>query len=953
MRTLSRERLLYAGLTFLIVFGSYAWTLAPGLTFWDAGEFIATSHILGIPHPPGTPLFILLGHVFGLIPLGLALAIKTNLMSALASSIGGFFYFLVIASVLGRIDRRMEWGLPPVVVNVAATAAVLLSAWGLTVWYNSTETEVYTIALMTIALVTFLVFYWADHLTEGKDWNLLLLIIFLMGLSVGNHLMALLVMPAVVVYVVLTVWPLYRDYMLSLLVGALGLYLVVMKGVSIDGVLIGESPINSGMMLLGLLVLAGGIWWMSRTGALPFFFGAVLCFTVGASVILFLKIRAGLDPSINEANPQTWKELLAVLARKQYDVRPIFPRAAGFLRYQIPLYFDYLFGTVGPFRSRVSSQFGMPGLSILVFLLAIAGSVFHFRADRKTWVYFLLVYLTTSLGLLLYLNFPLGNTQAPEVTGLIREVRERDYFFVVSFVFLAMWAGIGVFSLAGEAWRRAGRPALRGPALAGAMAVLLVLPATVFALNYHESDRSGNYIPRDFAYNLLQSVEPWGILFTNGDNDTFPLWYLQEVEGVRRDVAVVVLALMNTTWYVEQLDRKVFTASDPPQQVTGLPLVEHGVAAGPRPQETILDYSGTTDDPLSRIGYMIDEAVTIDVAGIDLSIPANSVLRRQDVGVLQVVRKNLGVRPIYFSVTVPEDGKVGLGGHLVREGIADRLHAEPAEQLARAGGQIVPMQPPESSWISVPRTELLLEKVYRYGGILDESVDKDPTARALIGNYAATYLQLAAAQARLGDTEEAIASLTRGHAILGRDPLDESVLTSLINVFAVGGSYEQLDSLLQDAEARHGVRLDDRYYKTAAYNAAVAGHFEMADRILEKYFRATPRGVEPELWIEIGEMALATGDTTQAMELLTRAIRVDPDNRRAFLRYINLAVAIGNEVLTETFLYQWVRTHPGDTLTARLYEGFMDTGVFPAELRWDSLVGPPPAAPDSVATEPM
>ena len=128
-----------------------------------------------------------------------------------------------------------------------------------------------------IALVTFLVFYWADHLTEGKDWNLILLIVFLMGLSIGNHLMALLVMPAVVVYVTWVAWPLYRGYVLSLLVGALGLYLVVMKGISVDGLIAGGQIVNPGPMLIGILVLAAGVWWMQREGALVFFLAALLC----------------------------------------------------------------------------------------------------------------------------------------------------------------------------------------------------------------------------------------------------------------------------------------------------------------------------------------------------------------------------------------------------------------------------------------------------------------------------------------------------------------------------------------------------------------------------------------------------------------------------------------------------------------------------------------------------
>jgi tetratricopeptide (TPR) repeat protein len=960
MRTLSRDRLLYAGVTFLVVFASYVLTLAPTLTFWDAGEFIATAYILGIPHPPGAPLFVVLGHVFGMLPLPIGFAAKMNLMSALASSLAAFFYFLVVSQIVDRIDRRMSWQLPVTLRHVGALAAVCLSAWGLTVWQNSTEAEVYTIALMTIALTTFLVFWWADHLSEGKDWNLLLLVVFLMGLSVGNHLMGLLVMPAVVVFALVVVWSTYREYVLSMLVGALGLYLVVMKGISIDGLLQGGSMVNAGVMLVGLAVLGAGLWWMARTGALPFFGAAILCFVAGASIILYLKIRAAQNPAINEANPETWRELLAVLARKQYDIRPILPRAVDFFRFQIPLYLDYLFGRFGPFESLVSSQFGLPGMTLLVTALGIAGSVYHFLADRKTWVYFLIVFLTTSLGLVFYLNFPLGQTQAPElvaerlvnpnVATLGREVRERDYFFVVSFVFLGLWGGIGAFAVVAEAVRR-WRESLRGVVTAAAVAALLLPPTVVFALNYHEADRSGNYVAEDFAYNLLQSVEPWGILFTNGDNDTFPLWYLQEVEGVRRDVSIVNLALLNTLWYVEQLDEKVFSATGPPPTVAEIPLARDvGVPPGARPTQSLLEYSGQPDDPLTRVGYVIDEPVVLQIGELEVELDANTILRRQDIGVLQVVRRNLGTRPIYFSVTVPDDGKVGLDAFMVREGIADRLLTTTPEAAARAGAPYMPMQAPETAWIHVPRTEILLERVSRYRGLDDPSVYKDDTARALIGNYGATFLQLAAAQARRGETEEAIESLIRGHELLGREPDDPAYLTSLINVFAVSGSYERLDSLLQAAEARRGQRLDDQLYKIAAYNAAAAGHFDVATRILEKYFREQPRSVEPDLWSDMAEMALAEADTTQAMEMLTRAIRVDPDNQRAFLRYLDLAEAIGNPVLAQTFLFQWVRTHPGDTTTARLYQEYVRTGRLPEELRWERVTRPP--APQSVDTLP-
>jgi tetratricopeptide (TPR) repeat protein len=381
-----------------------------------------------------------------------------------------------------------------------------------------------------------------------------------------------------------------------------------------------------------------------------------------------------------------------------------------------------------------------------------------------------------------------------------------------------------------------------------------------------------------------------------------------------------------------------------------IPLVDSGVEAGPRPTETILDFTGEADDPLQRLGIVIDQPTTLEVAGLTIGFPANSILRRQDVGVLQVIRKNLGSRPIYFSVTVPDDAKVSLTPYLVREGIADRLREQRIEDLARQGRQYMPMQAPEREWIDVPRTELLLETVYHYRGLDDESVFKDGTARALTGNYGATFLQLAAAQARQGRTQEAIASLERGHQILGRAPTDDSYVASMINVYAVSGSYGSLDSLIRAQADLTGGEIDERLVKTAAYNAAVAWHFDVAERLLDKYFDKQPQSVEPELWIEIAEIAIERGDTSQGLTFLAKAIRSDPDNQRAFLRHINLAHQIGNEVMAKTFVYQWVKTHPGDTTTARLYEKYLETGTLPEELTWENLTQSPGASVDTLPT---
>jgi tetratricopeptide (TPR) repeat protein len=227
-------------------------------------------------------------------------------------------------------------------------------------------------------------------------------------------------------------------------------------------------------------------------------------------------------------------------------------------------------------------------------------------------------------------------------------------------------------------------------------------------------------------------------------------------------------------------------------------------------------------------------------------------------------------------------------------------------------------------------------------------VFKDGTARALTGNYGATYLQLAAAQARQGRQEDAIASLESGNRILGREPTDPSFVASMINVFAASGSYGSLDSLIRSQADLSGGEIDDRLVKTAAYNAAVAWHFDVSERLLDKYFDDRPQAVEPELWIEIGEIAIERGDTSQGLTFLAKAIRSDPDNQRAFLRHINLAHRIGNEVMAKTFMYQWVKTHPGDTTTARLYQEYLDSGDFPGELSWENITQAP--VPEASAT---
>ena len=492
---------LWAGVTALAVGALYALTLAPETAFWDTSEYIATAHILGIPHQPGNPLFVVLARTWEILltPFGLSTAVSVNLFSALMGALAHGCWFLVVHHILGHFstDRRFRL--------IGAAAAVLVSATAFTVWNQSNVNEkVYTVSLFTIALLSWLACLWRERLGRGKDDNLLILMAFILALSVGNHLMAFLAAPALVIFIFL-VRP--------------------------------STLLNYRLYLLGVPAIV-----------------------LGLSIHLFLPIRSELSPVINEAAPTCesigsalgsvvsygnagCEELSAALRRDQYNKPPLMVRQAPLTaQFQNWMqYFDWQWS-----RGLSSSEvlFGRlrAPFTALFIALGLLGAVEHYRRDRPSWCYLVSLFGVLSAGLVFYLNFKYGYS----IEGSPQEVRERDYFFSVGFSVWGLMAGIGIASLWDWVRRRSGRSLAFGAPLLGLAFIPLVL-------NFGWASRAGNHTARDWAYNLLMSVEPYGLLFTNGDNDTFPLWYLQEVEGIRRDVTVAVTSYLNTDWYVRQL----------------------------------------------------------------------------------------------------------------------------------------------------------------------------------------------------------------------------------------------------------------------------------------------------------------------------------------------------------------------------------------------------------------
>ncbi|HJX88588.1 MAG TPA: DUF2723 domain-containing protein, partial [Gemmatimonadales bacterium] len=446
---------------FAAVLAVYAITLAPTVTFWDAGEFIAATRTLGIPHPPGTPLFVLIAHVWALlVPLG-EYAVRTNLLSAIFSAAGAAFFFLVVHESLGRPDAEEPGDVSGRLA--AAALAALIGGFTFTNWQNSNETEVYAVATFTIAAVSWLALVWRRRRAEERAGRVLLLVVYLAGASIGNHLLALLAGPGIVAFLVVT---LLRDPAPEAWRRRLEWSQVAVVA-GVWALLIGTGLGSTELIALGGACFIAAAVYAGMGGAGAFALAALLIAAVGVTPYLFMYLRAAQHPVINEAAPATFDALLAVIRRAQYPPRtplddPTVPHGPGnpgrtlyLLGWQLLNYFQYF-----DWQWARSLADGIRTVVTVLFVgLGLRGLRAQWRSDRAAAWLLLGLFLVTGLGLVVYMNFRPGYSLAyhlwPKPDD--HEVRERDYFFVVSFIVWGLWAGIGAAGLAG----RLRRPALR------------------------------------------------------------------------------------------------------------------------------------------------------------------------------------------------------------------------------------------------------------------------------------------------------------------------------------------------------------------------------------------------------------------------------------------------------------------------------------------------------------
>ncbi|MDH3734523.1 MAG: DUF2723 domain-containing protein [Gemmatimonadota bacterium] len=732
----------------VLIWALYVLTLAPTTGFWDTSEYIATAHILGLPHPPGNPLFVVLGRVWSVMLgwTGLSVAARINLLGATLSAAASFFWFLAVARVVAHYMKDSRE------VLIASIAAVLIGATAFTVWSQSNLNEkVYTVSLFVVALVSYLALRWKDECDTPRGNRLLLLIALALGLGAANHTMSILPVPALVVFVL---WHRWRT-------------------------------------ALKPAVMAGGI---------------VLYLAGFAVQLLFVPIRSAQNPIIDEADPECasiWEaitpmrvtdrfdnERLAVkcrplalsLIRDQYGKPPLGERQAP-LGAQVAnywQYFDWQWARPLPAGPRAAS-------SMLFLFLALVGLWTHLKGDRKTFAYTGTLLFTLTGLLIYYLNFRYGYSLNPEVTDLtLHEVRERDYFHIIGFQLWGLYAGLGLVML----WRQVGdalagsETAEHGMLGAGhrkAAPILAIALIPLFA-NYARADRTGDWAARDWAFNILQSVEPYGVLFTNGDNDTFPLWYLQEVEGIRRDVTVVVHSYLGTPWYpkqIRELTRPCAPGVDPSDSPTTVVCqrpfdAENAVGpyVGMDPTPPTRSIIALDDDQIDNLqqGFVVERDTVFTVTeGVNARVRPG-VVYYPDIMVFHIIQQAFGDRPVYFAATAPPVySKWGLQPHLVRHGLAFKVVEGPIEETEdrRNLEGIMPTSTGTPDWVDRARTNELLWDVFLVDYL--ETWDEWPepsTQSSIPTQYYVAYLTLGLADQVLGDTAAAARAYSRAERML-------------------------------------------------------------------------------------------------------------------------------------------------------------------------------------------
>ncbi len=895
----------------------YVSTIESTASFWDCGEFIATAYNLEVGHPPGAPLFMLIGRLFTMFSAAEYAGYAINVLSALSSSFTILFLFWSITRIVNKLALKSGEITTAKSIAIFGAAAVgsLAYTFSDSFWFSAVEGEVYAMSSLFTALVFWGILKWDAVATEKHSVRWIVFIAYLMGLSIGVHLLNLLAIPAMVfLYYFKTRALNFKNFIkatgFSVLVLGIVQFAIIPGTVKLGAMFelffvnkIG-LPFHSGLLfyiflLVGLVSF--GIYYTQKKGKV-LWNTAILCVAViliGYSTYAVIMVRSAANPPMDENNPENAFSLLSYLNREQYGSAPFLTgqyfntpldaqepyvegtttyfqdtkegkyeainegdknepnydkNTSGFLprmwspqshhiadykawtnfkgknkrasngeTIKIPTFgenmaflFNYQWGNIywryfmwnfvgrqsdvqntGPSdivngnwmsgikfldELRLGNQDKLPKSTttnpghnkyyFLPFLLGLIGLIYQFYKDPKDWLVLGLLFFFTGMMINFYTNPP-----SPQP-------RERDYAYVGSFYVFAIWIAVGVYALYDMLSKRV--PNLMS-ALLVSLACLIAVPTLMANQNWEDHNRNGVYTASDFAKNYLNSCAPNAILFTNGDNDTFPLWYVQEVLHYRTDVRVVNLSLLNTDWYINQMRRKAWDADGIPQYLPEaklrqgtndyVPIYERQEITGFRDVDEIMAFVAD-DTPKSKVGVgqaqkQVDYIptknfkLTVDKAkvlangtvaikdsarildNIEWKIGKNYIMKN-DLIILDILAANDWERPIYFAITTGAESYLGLTDFFQLEGLAYRLVPFKSQSFDGQTGEVA---------VEI-MNENLMNK-FKWGGMEGGEIYMNENNRRMCMNFRNNFSRLSGEFIRLGQNEKAEKVLDR------------------------------------------------------------------------------------------------------------------------------------------------------------------------------------------------
>ena len=969
-----------AGFLFIFSFIIYFDTMAATVSYWDCGEFIAVSHTLGVPHPPGSPFFLLLGRIFSMLPINEDIAFRVNVISPLASALAVMLLYLIIVKVVTHWRGQIITIGDGLVGFGGAAVGALTFAFTDSHWFNAVEAEVYAFSTFFTAIVVWLILLWSEKADDEDHDRYILIIAYMMGLATGLHLLNLLTLPfiALIIY--------FRKYRFEwssfgILVGLTAIVFFIIH----NGIIKGLPKMAAGQLgvtgtaLLVIAVFAGMVWSvMNKNHIASVALTSTVLILIGYSTYTLIYIRSNQDPTIDENDPETVEAMISYLEREQYGSVGQFPRRFKGLRpihevvgypkgpnrsytfkqrkeymgvesgkqyeffwdYQIRKmynrYFLWQFAGRGPTNAPgVTSmgansredgvdwtQFGLP----LALFLGIFGMIYHSYRDQRMALSVFSLFVLTGYAVIIYLN-----QDDPQP-------RERDYSYVGSFLAFSIWIGVGS-AMIGERiqmWIQQKDLANRLVAIALILQILFI-PGVILSSNYHSHDRSGNYVAWDYSYNILQSVGPNGVLFTNGDNDTFPLWYLQEVEEIRKDVAVVNLSLLNTPWYIKQL------AESRPDSTSYIRLSHKTIdkiTSNLQRWEEQKVRVPAPNDPENPDGF-IEWNIKPTFAG--------QALRVQDIMILRIINDAKWRVPIYFAVTVSQSNRIGLDNYLDMQGLTFQLksHKTKAVDAEKMYANLMTsIGPDEWSKEFSPNNfnseedlgYLNWSREYQPGYMFrnlgnDEVYFNDQIIR-LLQNYRSAYMQLAVTyyldhqkETRKKDPDKGVLNDLREKTLLVLDQMRINIPESTITVTAEDLHYQVarlygdldrketmkqiMDELTSTPIGRPGNRVEyaNVYYRQLSDTSKALSILEN----LQSEF----------LQLESMIKVKGFGQKTVSANQWKRWQKAYPDIVSSLVYIYRVA---GLDLEAESVLHDWVERYPNDKNAKDLLDEVRDNG---------------------------